>query len=238
MKTALRPFTLLLVCLAGLTSGTARADTLFVNATDATAGGFNAFANDGVYVAQDFFLGGESTLTAFTFNAYTDGTTVPVTEVNLAIYADLAGMVGAELLRGTFSLVGAPVFTESLYGFDLYDFTVALPSWKLAGGNYWLGVNAGPLQSALHWSVPGDNLGQGLTGSPYPGWIGDGVGDPASYVNGYDWEHVFRFEGTTVPVVPGVPDHGATVLLLGLGLAVLILARRHRPNSFAAPETR
>jgi hypothetical protein len=227
MKTSLHPLALALLSLTGLFAGTARATPLFVNATDATAGGFNTFSNDGVYVAQDFFLAGAATLTAFTFNAYTDGTTVAVTGVNLAIYANAAGSVGGELMRGTFSLAGAPVFTESLYGFDLYDFTIDLPAWGLAGGNYWLGLNVGPAQGALHWSVPGDNLGQGLTGSINPGWIGDSAGDANSYVNGYDWEHVFRLEGTTVT---GVPDHGATALMLGLGLTALAAGRASPPG--------
>jgi hypothetical protein len=225
MKPAFRPaFSLFALVLCFLASPS-RATPLFINATDATAGGFNLFSHDGVYVAQDFNLTGAATLTSFTFNAYTDGATVPVTAINLAIYADNAGMVGGELLRGTFSLAGAPVFTESLYGFDLYDFTVDLPAWDLAGGNYWLGLNVGPAQPDLHWSVPGDNLGLGQTGSPYPGWIGDGMGNAASYANGYDWEHVFRFEGTAVV---GVPDHGATAFLLGLGLATLMRARLPR----------
>ncbi len=218
-----RSLALVLLALSGLLAGSARATTLFSNATDASAGGLNTFSNDGVYVAQDFFLGGPASLTSFTFNAYTDGTTVPVTAVNLALYADNAGTVGGELVRGTFSLAGSPIFTESLYGFDLYDFTVALPSWNLAGGNYWLGLDVGPAQSALHWSVPGDNLGQGQTGSVYQGWIGDAAGNAASYVNGYDWEHVFRFEGTSAA---GVPDLGATAWLLACGLTVFALGRR------------
>jgi hypothetical protein len=226
MKKLFFPLLFALLALAGLLAGPVRATPLFVNATDATAGGFNSFSNDGVYVAQDFFLAGAATLTSFTFNAYTDGGTLPVSAVNLAIYADAAGTVGGELVRGTFSLAGAPVFTESLYGFDLYDFTIDLPAWDLAGGNYWLGLNVGPAQPDLHWSVPGDNLGLGLTGSIVPGWSGDGTGDAASYVNGYDWEHVFRFEGTAGAV--GVPDHGVTAFLFGLGLAGLALGRRHR----------
>jgi hypothetical protein len=225
MKTLLRPLALAFLFLAGSWASTARATLLFVNATDATGGGNSPFSSDGVYVAQDFFLAGASTLTSFTFNAYTDGTTLPVTDINLAIYVDNAGTVGGELMRGTFSLAGAPVFTESLFGlFDLYDFTIDLPAWDLAGGNYWLGLNVGPAQPGLQWSVPGDNLGL-VMGDFYPGWIGDSAGDEASYVNGYDWEHVFRFDGTTVA---GVPDHGATALLLGLGLATLTLGRRHR----------
>jgi len=225
MKTLFRPLTLSLVILTGFSAGPARATPLFVNATDAATGGSNVFANDGVYVAQDFLLTAASTLTSFTFNAYTTAATLPLTAINLAIYADNAGTVGGELRRGTFSLAGAQVYTESLYGFDLFDFTVDLPAWDLAAGNYWLGLNVGPAQFDLHWSVPGDNLGLGVTGSFYPGWIGDNTGDAASYVNGYDWEHVFRFDGTTSV---GVPDSGATALLFGFGLTILAVGRRVR----------
>jgi hypothetical protein len=224
MKNCILPaLPLTLVLLACSIAPSARATLLFSNASDATAGGSNTFSNDGVYVAQDFFLTGASTLTSFTFNAYTEGTTVPVTAVNLAIYADNAGAVGGQVMQGTFSLAGAPVFTESLYGFDLYDFTVDLPPWSLGGGNYWLGLNVGPAQSALHWSAPGDSLGMGLTSSINPGWIGDGTGDAASYTNGYDWEHVFRLDGTTSA---SAPDGGSSVVLLGLALAGLGLMPR------------
>src|SRR4051812_944181 len=99
MKKTLRSAVSLFTFLA--LAGTACATPLFVNATDTTAGGSNAFSNDGVYVAQDFFLTGAAALTSFTFNAYTNGTTEPVTGVNLAIYADEAGAVGRELMRGT-----------------------------------------------------------------------------------------------------------------------------------------
>ncbi|HWA28369.1 MAG TPA: VPDSG-CTERM sorting domain-containing protein [Lacunisphaera sp.] len=225
MKFALHPIAPALLVLAGLSAGSARATPLFVNATDASAGGSNVFANDGVYVAQDFVLAAASTLGSFTFNAYTNNSTLAVTAVNLAIYADNGGTVGGEVVRGTFAPAGAPVFTESLYGFDLYDFKVDLPAWELAAGNYWVGLNVAPGQPDLHWSVPGDNLGAGQAASPYPGWIGDGTGDAASYVNGYDWEHVFRFDGSPVA---GVPDAGATGILLGLGVAGLALTRRFR----------
>lgn len=199
---------------------------MFTNATDASFGGENTFSN-GVFVAQDFFLTDAASLTSFTFNAYTTAATVPITDVSLSIYADNAGAVGAQLYSGSFGTPTA-AFTESLYLpdpiWDLYDFTVALPDWSLGAGVYWVGLNVGPTQTALHWSIPTDNLGAGIYGPAAPGdpsmsWQGDATGTPASYTNGYDWEHVFRFEGDLLPA--SVPDTVATAPLLAFLVSAL-----------------
>ena len=238
MKNCILPaLPLTLVLLACSIAPSARATLLFSNATDATGGGSNWFSygdglsNPGVglFVAQDFVLAGSATLTSLTFNAYTDTSTSPVSFINVKIYADNGGVVGNELFSGGSPSYGMQ-FTQTLYGRDLYDFTTSLLNWNLAAGIYWLGLKVDPAADVhfLAWSAPEDYLLTGppytyLGAGPYGSYVGDGTGDAASYTNGYDWEHVFRLDGTTSA---SAPDAGSSVVLLGLALAGLGLMRR------------
>lgn len=170
--------------------------------------GNNPFAYQ--LVADDFILSSGGTIGSITYNAFTTGATVPVTNVHVEIFADNAGSLGSQLFSGNFSVAQQQV-TGNFYGYyDLTDYTVNVPFWNLAAGHYWLGLQVDPTQWDMHWSIP--NSGTGYTGT-------DG------------WDHYFRLDSSQVGAVPEPETYA--MLLAGLGL-LGFAARRRKLKAAAA----
>ncbi|MBI5689534.1 MAG: hypothetical protein HZC55_05505 [Verrucomicrobia bacterium] len=221
MKARLSPIFLLAACAPfGFDASTADAAVLFSNGTASEFGGFNRFSYEDVFVAQDFVLTSSTSLSAVVFNAFSLTEPAPnIASVQVKIYADNAGAVGAELYGGVFAPTS--IFTEQRASFSHYDFTAALPGWTLAAGNYWLGLQADPAQVDVMWSIPAANIGQGVYGS----WYGNNAGDPSAYTP-FAYEHVFRVEGDYQPSVPDLVST-FSLMLLALGGGVLARQRSH-----------
>lgn len=202
--------------IAGVLAQSALANTVFTNGLHNAGGGNNPFSYDNVFVAQDFQLSSATNLDSVTFNAYTTANTVPITSIQVKIYGNNSGSVGSELFSGVFSQDSA-VFTESAFGYDLYDFTALLPNWNLGAGSYWLGLQVNPSQWDMHWSIT--NSSPSLYGSYY----GNNAGDASAYT-GYGFEHVFRLTGSDA--TGNVPDSTSSSVLLVVSLFGLALARR------------
>lgn len=190
---------------------------IYSNGTGNFAGN-NPFSANGVFVAQDFSLLSDTTLGGLSYNAYTTGATLPVSAVNVKIYADAAGSVGAQLYSGSFA-VASDAVTGSDGGYILKDFFVDLPGWDLSAGHYWLGLRVDPAQTDMHWTIPtSPALG-------YGSYIGNAAGDPGAYVN-YGLEHSFTlFDAEGEP--SQIPEPSTAALLFaGLTLAALRMRSR------------
>lgn len=190
------------VALAGLlAAGSANAAILFENGIDGDFwGGNNPFTYQ--LVTDDFALGSNSTLSSLTYNAFTTSSTVPVTNVLVDIFANNGGSIGTLLYTGNFAVANQQVIGNDGYYYDFTDYTVNLPGWSLAAGDYFLGLLVSPQQWDQHWSIPNVTFGQ--TGS-----------------DGFD--HYFRLEGT-VSAVPEPETYA--MLLIGLGLLGFSVSRR------------
>ena len=175
--------------------------------------GSNFFCDKSAFVAQDFSVSNNTQLTNLTFNAFTNESTSPLTDIYVKIYQDNSGFLGSLLydnhITGTFSGVVTGVHNA----FTLRDYTVTLPGENLTTGTYWLALEVGPPQEAMHWSIPTyATIG-------FSSWI--------SYDNGLFWldnysnENCFRLESNAVPIPP-------TVWLFGFGLTGLVGLRRFR----------
>lgn len=188
---------------------------VYINGTG-NSGGNNPFSYSGVFVAQDFVLVGDTLLTGLSFNAYTTGSTVPISAVNVQIYGDSGGTVGSQLFSGAF-LVSSEAVTGTEGVYTLKDYFVDLPGWYLTAGHYWLGLRVDPAQEDMHWTIPG-SLPLG-----YGSYQGDAAGDPESYVS-YTWEHSFTlFDGEGA----AIPEPSTVALsLAGAGLIGLLSRRR------------
>jgi hypothetical protein len=176
--------------------------------------GNNPFCYDSQFIAQDFTVNTNVTLTSLTFNSYTTTDTVPLTDIYVRIYANGADSPGSLLydqhLTGNFN--GVATGGDGYYTFR--DYQVTLPNKNFTAGTYWLALQAGPAQWDMHWSIPT--------------WDTIGLVSKAS-IDGLTWdeysfEHSFRLETSPAPIPP-------TALLFGFGLAFMPLVGFRRFKS-------
>lgn len=200
---------------ATMFAGTTHAATLFSQPGSGGKGGNNPFSYDSQFIANEFNLLADSTVTSVVFNSHTNLNTVPITNVALKFYTDNAGTLDTEVFSGNFAAVDLGV-TGSTAGYTLKDFRVDLPGVSLAAGTYWLGMRADPAQWAMHWTVAESDT------FASDGLQGDHDGNAGSYYK-YDFQHVFTINGT-VSAVPEPETYG--MLLAGLGLLGVAARRR------------
>src|SRR5262249_25161597 len=95
-------------------------------------------------------------------------------------------------------------------GYTLRDYEISLPSWSLAAGHYYLGLEVDPTQWDFHWSISegglqrGDPSYQSVTGAP-------------GTFSSYNYEHVFTIYGAPT----AAPEPSSLILL---GTATVFLA--------------
>lgn len=190
-----------------LVSGmSASAAVVYENGTDGSfAGGNNPFTYQ--FVTQNFTLGADTVVRSLTYNAYTTASTVPVTDVLVSFFSNDNGAVGAELFSGHFEIASQSVIGGDDY-YSFTDFGVNLPAVALAAGNYFVGLEVGPTQWDMHWSIAGQS-NAGVSAS-------DGSG------------HYFRLEDNRVGVA-AVPEPETYALMLG-GLAMMGFVARRRAS--------
>lgn len=201
-------------------STAAAASTVFDNNPSNTNSSGNNPMAQGYYVAQNFALASAASLNGFTYNAYTTSATLPVTAVNLNIYANNGGAVGAQLFGGTFSVLSS--IATGTNGYYTYkDFSVALPNWSLAAGTYFLGLNVAPSQWDMHWTIvnPGS---EGLAGGNYISSSGT-----TGTFNNYAFEHVFTLSAANTQAAVPEPATWA-MMLVGFGILGSALRRSRR----------
>lgn len=174
----------------------ASATVVYENGTD---GNFRGGNNPFTYrvVTTEFTLAQAATVTSFTYNAFTTGDTLPVSNVFLNFSQD-----GANVYTGNLSVANTNVIGR-MYGYDLTDYTVNLPSVSLAAGTYLMGIQVSPNQWNQHWSI--------INGS---GALSD---DGRRYY--------FRLESNAA--ASAVPEPSSIALLL-LGVAGVVVARRKK----------
>jgi hypothetical protein len=177
----------------------AQAGILYSNGSGNVSGN-NPFTYE--YVAQDFTLAQNSLLQQLTFNVYTTASTTPPTAAHVNIHSNVGGSVGSVLFSGDFSVIETGI-TGSSGGYTFRDYTVALPSWSLPGGSYYLGLDVDPTQWDFHWTITSySQIGGPSYQSP--------SGLPGTY-SGYSFEHAFTLSGNDG--IAAVPEPSSLALI-------------------------
>lgn len=166
-------------------------------------GGNNPFTYQ--LVTQNFTLANDAVVNSLTFNAYTADNTVPTTDVLVKFFSTDGSAMGAELFSGHFNVAEQNVVGGDGY-YSYTDFSVNFPSVSLVAGNYFLGLQVGPTQWNMHWSI---------ANNPNPG-VSASDGTP----------HYFRLEDTAMGVA-AVPEPASYTLVCG-GLVVMCAVARRK----------
>ncbi len=193
--------------LAIAAGASASAAVVYDNGTDGTFwGGNNPFTYQ--LVTQNFTLGADTVLKSLTYNAYTTGSTVAVDDVQVSFFANNGGVIGKELFSGHFAVADQKVIGGDPY-YSYTDFGVNFGDVALAAGNYFLGLQVGPQQWDMHWSIaaPGN---AGVYASDLAGW----------------GSHYVRFEDTAVGVAAVPEPETYAMMFAGLGLMGFVARRR------------
>lgn len=220
-------FTVLMISLVPSSSGA----MIIYEQYGGPVSGNNIFCYNSVFVAQDFTVAAPSILSSFTFNAMTvDGQTVPLSEIHLGIYTNNSGAVG-ELLHeldvaGYYQGNITSTWDNGTIVYTFRDYTVELPNYEVAAGNYYLALTVGPPQWDMHWAIPTwDTIGDGSY------MLDDGVNWRT-----YLYEGIFRIEGNGIPtsidILPGDPTNTINLKRTkSISVAILSTANFYAPDS-------
>jgi hypothetical protein len=172
-------------------------------------------------VAEDFALATAYNVTGLRFWSLQSSAGDYRNSVYWAIHSNGGSAPGSILFGGlTASVAAVATGNSTFYGYNEYRFDIPV-AFQLAAGTYWLSLHNGALANEtateMLWAAttPGSGLAGVYTSSGLnPAWI-----DTSQ-------EHAFEISGN--PVGTGqVPEPGS-VLLLGSGLAIVLLRLKRR----------
>ncbi len=202
--------------LAALIASGASANIIYDNGAPNFVDGltFN-YPGSGNYLAEDFVLAQDASLTDIHFWAFEDPRGVWDGTVSYFLHADGGGSPSAVAFASGFgqSITKTPLGVwGSSYNMYEYSLNLQAPINLTAGTTYWLGLQVPHSQTEIfsYWTTTGAGYGQvsQFHNESYAGGL-----HQAFYLTGD-------------PITHGVPDGGQTSILLGLGVAVLSLIRR------------
>ena len=196
---------------------------LVSQAPDQVSGTNMSFAQ----VADNFSLGFVVNLTSIKFWSVQSAPGDYSGSVFWSIYSDASGSPGSVLFSDTATPAAVATGNSTGFGYDEYEFNIAV-AFQLLAGDYWLALHNGPLSQTdsveMLWATSTSGVGPSgqyddLGDAPDGGWLDSGN------------EHAFELSGDRVVIQPpGIPEP-STLALLFCGLLAARSVRRQSKNA-------